>query len=155
MENIGVGDPEHMMDLDAARAAAVRAGADEFLSALPSGYDTILSKQYRDGSDLSGGQWQRVALARALRREAPVVILDEPSAALDPRAEQALFEDVRELVSDRSVLMISHRFSSVRTADRIYVLQDGRIVESGTHDELVDLAGLYAELFTMQARAYR
>ena len=85
----------------------------------------------------------------------PVVILDEPSAALDPRAEQALFEDVRALVGDRSVLMISHRFSSVRAADRIYVMQEGRIVESGTHEELVELAGLYSDLFSLQARAYR
>lgn len=154
-ENIGLGDPDHMGDLDAAQAAARQARADGFLSRLPLGYDTVLSKQYEDGQDLSVGQWQRVALARAFRRNAPVVILDEPSAALDPRAEQALFEDIRSLVDNRSVLLISHRYSSVRNADRIYVLQDGHIVESGAHDELMRRAGLYSELFSLQARAYQ
>jgi ATP-binding cassette subfamily B protein len=153
-ENIGLGAPDSVDDEAAARAAAVRAGADTFLTALPDGYDTVLSSEFRGGTELSVGQWQRVALARAFRREVSLVVLDEPSAALDPRAEQALFADIRRLVAGRSVLLISHRYSSVRTADRIYVVQDGRIVESGSHEELMALGDLYAELFTLQARAY-
>jgi ATP-binding cassette subfamily B protein len=100
------------------------------------------------------GQWQRIALARAFYRGAPFVILDEPTAALDPRAEQELFERIRSLLSERTVLFISHRFSSVRSADRIYVLDQGKVVESGSHGELMASAGLYAELFTLQAAAY-
>ncbi len=154
LENIGLGEPDEVGDEPAARAAAVRAGASEVLEALPQGYQTILSREYADGRDLSGGQWQRVALARAFRRSAPLVILDEPTSALDPRAEHALFADVRGLLQGRSALLISHRFSSVRSADRIYVMESGRIVESGRHDELMALGGLYAELFTLQAHAY-
>ena len=154
LENIGLGDPDHVEDEAAARAAARRAGAARFLEKLPNGYSTILSKEFAGGQDLSLGQWQRVALARALRRDAPLVILDEPTSALDPRAEQALFADVRATLEGRSALLISHRYSTVRTADRIYVMQHGRIVEAGSHESLMAIDGLYAELFTLQARAY-
>ena len=154
-ENIGLGEPDHVDDEHAVRSAARRAGAAEFLEKLPAGYDTILSKEFAGGHDLSLGQWQRVALARALRRDASLVILDEPSSALDPRVEQALFADVRRTLQGRAAILISHRYSTVRTADRIYVMRDGRIVEAGSHDDLMTDNGLYAELFTLQARAYR
>ncbi len=123
LENIGLGEPDQVGDEAAARRAAAQAGAAGFIEKLPMEYQTILSREYADGRDLSIGQWQRVALARAFRRDAPLVILDEPSAALDPRAEHELFADVRRLLHGRSALLISHRFSSVRTADRIYVLE--------------------------------
>ncbi len=154
LENIGLGDPDRVEDEVAARAAARRAGAARFLEELPDGYSTILSKEFAGGHELSLGQWQRVALARALRRDAPLVILDEPSSALDPRAEQALFADVRTTLEGRSALLISHRYSTVRMADRIYVMRQGRIVEAGSHESLMALGGLYAELFSLQARAY-
>jgi ATP-binding cassette, subfamily B, bacterial len=114
----------------------------------------MLGREFAGGYDLSIGQWQRVALARAFFRDAPLVILDEPTAALDARAESRLFDRLRELLRGRSVLLISHRFSSVRSADRIYVLDEGRVVEHGSHDELMAAGGRYADLFTLQARAY-
>ena len=154
LENIGLGEPGQVGDEAAARRAAAQAGAAGFIEELPMEYQTILSREYADGRDLSIGQWQRVALARAFRRDAPLVILDEPSAALDPRAEHELFADVRRLLHGRSALLISHRFSSVRAADRIYVLEAGRVVEDGAHAELMALEGLYSELFRLQARAY-
>jgi ATP-binding cassette, subfamily B, bacterial len=154
-ENIGLGDPEYAEDLAAAQQAARRAGAADFLEALPNGYDTVLSKEFAGGTDLSVGQWQRVALARALRRDAPLVILDEPSSALDPRAEQALFADVRAMLQGRAAVLISHRYSTVRSADRIFVMREGRILEAGSHDSLMAADGPYAELFSLQAKAYR
>lgn len=153
-DNIGLGRVDAINDLDNIREAARHANADEFLSSLPNGYETILGPEFEGGSDLSIGQWQRVALARAFFRQAPFVILDEPTAALDPRAEHDLFEHIRGLLAGRTVLLISHRFSSVRNADRIYVLQSGRVTEAGTHDELMGVEGHYAELFRLQAAAY-
>jgi ATP-binding cassette subfamily B protein len=150
VDNIGLGRSGALGDRDAIVKAASQAGADEFLEKLAHGYETILSKGF-GGIDLSIGQWQRVALARAFFRDAPFIILDEPTAALDARAEHALFDTIRGLRQGRTILLISHRFSTVRSADRIYVLKDGTIVESGSHDELMDLGRLYAELYNLQA----
>ncbi len=152
--NIAVGDQERADDLDAIVDAAVESGADGFLGQLPEGYETMLGRQFDGGHELSIGQWQRVALARAFFRRAPLLILDEPTAALDPRAEHDLFERMRALAAGRTVLLISHRFSSVRSADRILVLRQGRLVEQGSHDQLMAGDGLYAELFRLQASAY-
>jgi ATP-binding cassette subfamily B protein len=153
-ENVGLGRKERIDDVDAIIEAAARADANDFLAGLPEGYETMLGREFSGGFDLSIGQWQRVALARAFFRDAPFVILDEPTASLDARAESNLFERMRELLQGRSVVLISHRFSSVRSADRIYVLHQGRVVEEGSHAELMEQDGLYAELFTLQARAY-
>ena len=154
LDNIVFGRIERAGTLEDARAAARQAGADEFLSRLPDGYHTRLGLQFHGGHELSVGQWQRLALARAFYRGGGLLILDEPTASLDPRAERDLFVQMRSLSLGRSVLLISHRFSSVRSADRIYVLDDGRVAESGTHEELIALDGQYAELFNLQAAAY-
>ncbi len=153
-ENIGLGAVEHLDDPDAIHNAALHAGDDRYLSTLPAGYDTILSAEYDGGRDLSGGQWQRVALARTFIPDAPLIILDEPTASMDPRAEHDLFTRIRTVYKGRTVLLISHRYNTVRDADHIYVLDAGRIIERGNHDQLMAAQGTYAELFTLQAKAY-
>ncbi len=153
-DNIALGRHEHYENLDRVQRAAARSGADEAIDPLPDRYDTQLGPEFHGGTELSVGQWQRIALARAFFRDAPLLILDEPTAALDARAEHELFESLRTLLAGRSVLLISHRFSSVRSANRIYVMKAGAIVEHGTHDELMATQGLYAELFTLQAASY-
>ena len=149
-----MGRHERIDDVAGVVDAARDSGADAFLPFLPDGYETILGRQFDGGHDLSIGQWQRVALARAFFRGAPFVILDEPTSALDPRAEHELFERIRAMAKGRTILLISHRFSSVRSADRIFVLRDGRLVEQGSHDELMATGGQYAQLFRLQAAAY-
>jgi ATP-binding cassette subfamily B protein len=153
-ENIAVGRHERIDDVGAIVRAAERAGADSFVARLASAYDTLLGREFFGGYDLSIGQWQRLALARAFFRDASLVILDEPTAALDARAESQLFASMRELLEGRAAVLISHRFSSVRSADRIYVLDHGRVIEHGAHEELMALGGVYAELFTLQAAQY-
>jgi ATP-binding cassette, subfamily B, bacterial len=150
-EAIGFGDIDRVDDDDAIHEAARRAGADTFIEPLAAGYDTRLSTSFTDGTELSVGQWQRMAIARAFFRDAPLVVMDEPAAALDARAERDLFERLAELGRDRMVVFISHRFATVRHADQILVLLDGRVAERGAHDDLMALGGLYAELYTMQA----
>jgi ATP-binding cassette subfamily B protein len=154
LDNIRFGRIEKSAERQYVVEAARRAGADEFLSQLPNGYETRLGLEFHGGHELSVGQWQRLALARAFFREGSFLIFDEPTAALDPRAERALFDQMRDLSEGRSVLLISHRFSSARAADRIYVLERGEIIESGPHDALITRGGRYAELFNLQAAAY-
>jgi ATP-binding cassette subfamily B protein len=153
-DNIGMGRHEAIDDLDSIQRAARQAGAEEFIAMLQHGYDTMLGPEFFGGTDLSTGQWQRIALARAFFRDSPFVILDEPTAALDARSERDLFNRIRQLLTGRTVLLISHRFSSVASADRIYVLADGEIREEGTHEELIQRGGIYAELFKLQAEPY-
>ncbi|GLX00197.1 ABC transporter ATP-binding protein [Microtetraspora sp. NBRC 16547] len=140
---------------DALRRAAEVAGADEVVAGLPHGYRTLLDKRFKEGHELSGGQWQRIAVARGFHRDAPLLICDEPTAALDARAEHALFDRIRRHSNGRTVLLITHRLASVRYADRIYVLDRGKVAEHGTHDELMAISGIYAELYNLQAEAYR
>ena len=149
--NITMGRPLEEARLSAAAAAA---GADSVIGALSHGYRTLLAREFKDGAELSGGQRQRVAVARGFYRSAPLLIMDEPTAALDARAEYALFSSVRAHTRGRSVLIITHRLASVRQADRIYVLHDGRVTEQGGHAELMAAGGRYAELYGLQASQY-
>jgi ABC-type multidrug transport system fused ATPase/permease subunit len=155
-ENIGVGDVRAFDDEARWREAAALGMADTVIDALPKGYQTQLGKWFEDGRELSLGQWQKVALARAfMRRDADLLVLDEPTASMDAAAEAQVFERFRALTEHRTAVVISHRFSTVRMADSIAVLEGGRIIEQGTHDELLARSGRYAELFFLQARGYR
>ncbi len=155
-ENVGAGDEASFEDESRWREAATKGQAAEFIERLPAGYSTQLGKWFRDGRELSGGQWQKIALSRAfMRTRADVLVLDEPTAAMDARAEAEVFAHFRALASDRITILISHRFSTVRMADQIAVLDQGRVVEHGNHDELMARGGTYAQLFTLQARGYR
>ncbi|WP_307742421.1 ATP-binding cassette domain-containing protein [uncultured Stenotrophomonas sp.] len=154
-ENIGVGQVEAMDDQARIADAARRGMAEEVIDDLPGGYDQLIGRRFKQGVDLSGGQWQKIAIARAWMRNAQVMILDEPTAALDARSEFEVFQRFRELADNRTAVLISRRFSSVRMADRILVLADGRIEASGTHEQLMAEGGRYAELFELQAAGYR
>jgi ATP-binding cassette, subfamily B, bacterial len=154
-ENIAVGRIEARGDRARIADAAGRSLADEVIEKLPAGYDQIIGKRFRTGVDLSGGEWQKVAIARAYMRDAQVLILDEPTAALDARSEFEVFQRFKELSEGKTAVLISHRFSSVRMADRILVLADGKVEAMGTHEELLERGGRYAELFELQAAGYR
>ncbi len=154
-DNIGFGNIERMDDIDRITHAAEDGGAAEIAAQLTNGYDTTLGRQFMDGRELSGGQWQKIALSRAFMRDGGILILDEPTAALDAQREHEIFQHFRELTQDRTAILISHRFSTVRMADRIAVLSDGAIVELGSHAELIANNQRYAELFEMQASGYR
>ena len=154
-ENIGVSQIERLEDEARIREAAQRSLADAVAGRLEHGYDQMLGRRFEGGVDLSGGEWQKVALGRAYMRDAQVLILDEPTASLDARAEYEVFLRFAELTRGRMAVLISHRFSTVRMAERILVLQGGELIDQGTHDELVARGGLYAELFGLQAAGYR
>ena len=154
-ENIAIGQIEERDNLFRIRAAAHKSLADAFIRNLPKGYEQTLGCRFEEAVDLSGGEWQKMALARAYLRDAQLLILDEPTAALDAKSEHEVFERFGELTKGKMALLISHRFSTVRQADRIFVLENGTIVEQGPHDELIRFGGRYAEMFELQAANYR
>lgn len=153
-ENIWVGDVSAPMRGDGVESAAERARADRVIERLPDGYDSVLGRQFENGTEISAGEWQKVVLARALFREAQLIVLDEPTSSLDPFSEADLLMRFREIIGPSSAILISHRFSALRLADLIYVLRDGRITERGSHDELIRLNGHYARLFRVQANLF-
>ena len=152
-DNIAVGRIAARNDRARVERAATRSQADEVIGKLPDGYEQMIGKRFKDGVELSGGEWQKIAIARAYMREAEVLILDEPTAALDARSEYEVFRRFKEISEGKTAILISHRFSSVRMADRILVLADGKVEAAGTHEELVAQRGRYSELFELQARA--
>lgn len=153
-ENIGLGDLDHLTDRPTIEDSARRGGISDRIERLPRGFDSPLGRWFDEGVSLSGGEWQKIALSRAFIRDVPILVLDEPTSALDAQAEHDLFARLRKLAEGRTTLYISHRFSTVRQADRILLLELGQLVEEGTHEELMELDGGYAELFTLQAAAY-
>jgi ATP-binding cassette, subfamily B, bacterial len=154
-DNIAVGRISARDDRQRVERAATHSHADEVIGRLPEGYAQRIGKKFKNGIELSGGEWQKIAIARAYMREAEVLILDEPTAALDARSEFEVFQRFKDLSRGKTAVLISHRFSSVRMADRIFVLLDGKVEAAGTHDELMAKPGLYAELFELQASGYR
>ena len=154
-ENVGFGQVEALGDRPRIVASAEKSGAHPVIASLPDGYETMLGRWFSRGRDLSGGEWQKIALGRAFMRDCELIVLDEPTAALDAENELRVFQQFRELTEDRMAVLISHRFSTVRMADRIYVIEGGRITEAGTHAALLERGGTYARLFTLQAESYR
>jgi ABC-type multidrug transport system fused ATPase/permease subunit len=155
-ENIGVGDVEEFEDTDRWRTAAHKGTATHFIESLPEGFDTQLGRWFKGGQELSGGQWQKIALSRAFMRSgADILVLDEPTSAMDAEAETKLFDQFREATENQMAILISHRFSTVRRADKIIVLSGGKLIEQGTHEELLEQRGRYARLFEMQAAGYQ
>ncbi len=154
-ENIRMGNLAIAQDSEEVAIAAHKSGADQVIESLPKGYNTILGKFFDQGEELSLGQWQKIALARAFLRNAQVIVLDEPTSALDAKAEAEIFSHFRQLIQGKTAILISHRLSSIKVADRIYVLGNGQVVEQGTHDELIRAQGTYAKLYETQARNYR
>jgi ATP-binding cassette subfamily B protein len=155
LENIWLGNIELSPDKKLIADAAKYAGADDLIRGFSEGYETMLGKWFENGEELSGGQWQKIALARAFLRDAGLIVLDEPTSSLDPNSEFQLFTKFRQLLKGRSAVLISHRFSTVLMADRIFVLDKGRIIESGSHDQLIQKGGKYSLMFERQAKHYR
>jgi ABC-type multidrug transport system fused ATPase/permease subunit len=153
-ENIFLGAPGKNDEI-AMKEAAVKSGAADFIERLPDKYDQKLGKEFADGEELSGGEWQKLAIARAFYEEPPVLILDEPTSAIDAEAEYEIFNNLEKQYKNKTLILVSHRFSTVRNANKIVVIDGGKIVESGTHEELMNVGGLYARLFSIQAKGYR
>lgn len=153
-ENIWIGDVDQPLALEPIQKAAKLSGADAVIRELPQGYDTVLGNWFDNGRELSQGEWQKIALARAFKRDARIVVLDEPTSSLDPLAEAEVFKQFRQLMHGHTAILISHRFSTVRLADRIYVMDHGQIIEHGTHAELMQIDGKYAQLYRVQAENY-
>jgi ATP-binding cassette subfamily B protein len=154
-ENIGIGRIGKIEERELVTSAASKSGANAVIERLPEGYATMLGRWFDKGTQLSGGEWQKIALARAFMRNADILILDEPTSSLDARAEYEVFNHFRTLTEDKTAIFISHRFSTVRLADRIFVIENGSLLESGSHEQLMEVGGKYAELFNLQAEAYR
>lgn len=155
-ENVGVGDVDHLMDAQRWEAATDKGTARPFIEDMPDGFSTRLGRWFKGGRELSGGQWQKIALSRAfMRSNADILILDEPTSAVDAEAEAEIFDRLRAMTQDQIAILISHRFSTVRMADQILVLADGKVLEQGTHEELMQQGGRYAQLFSLQAAGYR
>jgi len=154
-ENIGFGQVKALEDKERIADASERGGSNDVIAELPNGFDTMLGRWFEKGHELSGGQWQKIALARAFMRDSEVLVLDEPTSALDAAREYEIFQRFRELTEGKIAVLISHRFSTVRMADRIAVIENGTIGELGSHEELLALNGTYARLFNMQAEGYR
>ena len=154
-DNIAVGRVEVKQDKEAVHRAAVMAGAEPFIKNYEKGFDNVLSRSYEGGIDPSGGQWQRIALARAFYRRASVLILDEPTSAIDAKGEYEIFQRITETQKGKTTLIISHRFSTVRNAHKIVVFEHGKIVQAGTHEDLLRKGGLYKTMFELQAEGYR
>jgi ATP-binding cassette subfamily B protein len=149
--NIALGDIASAPDRAAIQTAAEAAGAEEIVRGLPSGYDQLLGRWFENGTELSAGEWQRIALARAFLRQAPILVLDEPTSAMDPWAESDWLRRFRQLAAGRTTMVITHRFSTARIADMIHVMSDGQVIERGSHDELISAGGRYAQGWTAQA----
>jgi ATP-binding cassette subfamily B protein len=154
-ENIWLGNVDLPEDHDEVFHAARHSGIDKVITRFKKGYETILGKWFDDGEELSIGEWQKIALARAFIRDSQIIILDEPTSSMDAKTEYRVFQKFRQLFQGKTAILISHRFSTVRMADRIFVMNDGKIIESGSHEELVGMSGMYSRMFNMQAEAYR
>ena len=152
---MGIGDVEQLSDRETVREAMQKGNVLPFLERLPKGEDTMLNRDFKGGVDLSGGQWQRIALARALMGDRPVLILDEPTSQLDPMAESELYSEFAKLAENKTSLCITHRLGSTRITDRILVISEGRVVGTGTHEELLALDGIYAKLYKLQLEALK
>ena len=153
-ENIALGDPTKQ-DEKLIREAAVKSGAYEFIKKFPKGFDQMLGREFKKGKELSIGQWQELAIARAFYEEAPFLILDEPTSSIDAEAEYEIFNNLQKTYKKRTLVLVSHRFSTVRNANKIFVIEEGEITEEGTHRKLLDLDGKYAKMFKLQAKGYQ